>query len=58
MENYKYSMGKRYAELIESVWFTYLYYSVIPGGAIIILAGLILFYWVDKFTLLRRTSIN
>ena len=58
MENYKYSMGKRYAELIESVWFTYLYYSVIPGGVIIILAGLILFYWVDKFTLLRRSSIN
>jgi hypothetical protein len=58
MENPKYSMGKKYAELIESVWFTYLYYSIIPGGSVLILLGLILFYWVDKFTLLRRSSIN
>ncbi len=58
MENPKYSMGKKYAELIESIWFTYLYYSVVPIGCLLILLGLIFFYWVDKITLLRRSSIN
>jgi hypothetical protein len=58
MENPKYSMGKKYAELIESIWFTYLYYSVIPAGCLLTLIGLVIFYWVDKFTLLRRSSIN
>ena len=58
MEDPKYSMGKKYGELIEAVWFTYLYYSVIPAGCVLILVGLFIFYWVDKLTLLRRSSIN
>lgn len=51
-------MGKKYAEIVESVWFTYLYSSLVPGGAILICLGLCFYYWVDKMTLLRRSSIN
>jgi hypothetical protein len=58
MEKPEYNLGKRYAEIIESVWFTYLYASTIPIGAFIILVGLSIFYWVDKYNLLRNSSVK
>ena len=39
------------------MWFTYLYLSLIPIGAAITIVGLILYYWVDKYNLLRRASV-
>lgn len=51
-------MGKRYAEIIEVMWFTYLYSSLIPFGAFMSAIGLSLYYWVDKYNLLRRSSVN
>jgi hypothetical protein len=42
----------------ESVWFTYLYASLLPGGAVLITVGFGFFYWVDKWVVLRRSSIN
>ena len=50
-------MRKRYGEILECLWFTYLYSCVIPFGSILILIGLTLYYWVDKYNLLRRSSI-
>jgi hypothetical protein len=58
MENSAYSVGKKYAEVTESVWFAYLYASIIPGGAVLIAVGVSIFYWVDKRVLLRFSSIN
>jgi hypothetical protein len=58
MENSKYNVGKKYAEVTESVCFAYLYASIIPGGAVLIAAGICFFYWVDKRVLLRFSSIN
>jgi hypothetical protein len=58
MENSNYSVGKKYAEVTESVWFSYLYASIIPGGAVLIAMGICVFYWVDKRVLLRFSSIN
>jgi hypothetical protein len=58
MENSRYSVGKKYAEVSESVWFAYLYGSIIPGGSVLIALGICLFYWVDKRVLLRFSSIN
>jgi hypothetical protein len=58
MENSKYSVGKKYAEVTESVWFTYLYASMIPGGTVLMTIGFCIFYWVDKRVLLRFSSIN
>ena len=40
------------------MWFTYLYATLLPIGAIISLGGLILYYWIDKYNLLRRSSLN
>lgn len=58
MEAKSYMIGKRYAELIEMMWFTYLYSSLIPIGSIITLVGIILYYWVDRYNLLRRSTLK
>ena len=58
MENMQYNMGKRYAEILEIMWFTYLYSSLIPLGGWLALVGLCIYYWVDKYNLLRRSSVN
>jgi len=58
MADYHYDMGKRYAEIIEMMWFTFLYADLIPLGAFLILIGFCIYYWVDKFNLLRRASLE
>ena len=58
MEDTQYDMGKRYAEIIETMWFTYLYSSLIPLGAFISVVGMVCYYWVDKYNLLRRSSLT
>lgn len=58
MEEYPYDMGKRYAEILETMWFTFLYSSLIPIGPFITLIGLSLYYWIDKYNLLRRSKLN
>lgn len=57
MEDPEYLMGKRYGELLEMSWFTYLYSCIIPFGSILIFLGFGLYYWVDKYNLLRRSAI-
>jgi hypothetical protein len=58
MADYHYDMGKRYAELIEMMWFTFLYADLIPIGAFLILVGFGIYYWIDKYNLLRRSSLE
>lgn len=58
MEDSHYEMGKRYAEVIETMWFTFLYATLVPVGAFISLFGFLLYYWVDKYTLLRKSSLG
>jgi len=58
MSDTPYMMGKRYAEIIESMWFTFLYATLIPLGSLVSLIGLSLYYWVDKYNLLRRSSLT
>lgn len=58
MENLQYNMGKRYAQILQIMWFTYLYSSLIPLGGFFSTIGLCLYYWVDKYNLLRRSSVN
>lgn len=50
-------MGKRYGEVMESLWFTFFYMSVIPLGSALVCIELTLFYWIDKYNLLRKSSI-
>lgn len=40
------------------MWFTFLYASLIPMGAFLTVIGIGLYYWVDKYNLLRRSSIH
>jgi len=52
------SLGKHFAETIEIIWFTFMYSSVIPSGAIVILVGLSINYWVVKYTILKRSAVD
>jgi hypothetical protein len=58
MELPDYEVGKGYGEVLEILWFTFLYTSLIPLGAVISCLGLGLYYWIDKYNLLRRSSIH
>ncbi len=58
MEDSKYSMGKKYSEIIQTLWFTYLYATLIPIGAFCSLFGLLCLYWADKYTLLKVQSVT
>lgn len=58
MENPIYDVGKRYGEVMEIMWFTFLYMTIIPIGAMISCVGLIAYYWVDKFNLQRRSVVH
>lgn len=40
------------------MWFTFLYSTLVPIGAVVSLAGFALYYWIDKYTLLRRSSLG
>ena len=40
------------------MWFTFLYMSIIPVGALFSCLGLFLYYWVDKYNLLRRSTLH
>lgn len=40
------------------MWFTYLYCELIPLGSFLILIGLILYYWVDKYNFLRKSAVK
>lgn len=58
MSHTSYIMGKRIAEIVETMWFTYLYATMIPLGAFITFVGLGFYYWIDKFNLLRKSSLT
>ena len=58
IEDFPYDLGKRYAEIFEIMWFTFLYSELIPLGSFLILIGLVLYYWVDKYNFLRRSALK
>lgn len=58
MEEDSYDLGKRFGEVIETMWFVFLYSTLLPIGAVVSIMGLILYYWVDKYNLLRRSKVH
>jgi hypothetical protein len=40
------------------MWFTFLYSKLIPLGSFLIVIGLIMYYWVDKYNFLRRSALK
>ena len=51
-------MGKRYAEIFEIMWFTFLYSELIPLGSFLIVIGLVMYFWVDKYNFLRNSVLK
>ncbi len=58
MQDVKFSMGKHYAQIIQCLWFIFLYSSLLSIGPAVMALGFICAYWVSKYNLLRRCSIN
>ena len=42
---------------MKTVWFTFNFGNVIPMGIIYSIVGLSLYYWVDKYNVMRRRTI-
>lgn len=40
------------------MWFTFLYSKLIPLGSFLVLIGLVIYYWVDKYNFLRRSTLK
>lgn len=40
------------------MWFTFLYATMLPIGAFLSLGGITLYYWIDKYNFLRRSTLN
>lgn len=40
------------------MWFTFLYMTLIPIGGVFSSLGLFFYYWIDKYNLLRRSTIK
>jgi hypothetical protein len=43
---------------MKTMWFTFLYGSAIPVGILLSLMGLVLYYWIDKYNVMRRRTIK
>lgn len=58
IEDFPYDVGKRYAEVFEIMWFTFLYSELIPLGSFLVVIGLSLYFWIDKYNFLRRSALK
>jgi hypothetical protein len=58
MEHPDYLSAKRYSDIMKTMWFTFLFGTAIPIGFICSLIGLILYYFVDKYNILRRRTVK
>jgi hypothetical protein len=57
-EESEFSIGDKYADILTTMWVTFLYAPVIPIVLIFSLVNLILTYYVEKLTLIKRSSIK
>jgi len=58
MEMPGYHISERYADLLKTMWFVFLYGNLLPMATLMFLIYLIIFYWVDKYNLLRRRCVK
>ena len=58
MEMPDYSQAKRYGDIMKTMWFTFFYGDIIPIGIIFSIMGLSLYYFIDKYNVLRRRTIK
>lgn len=58
MEQKEYVSGKRYADLMKTMWFTFFYSPAIPLGTLWSILGVIIYYWADKYNLVKRYIVK
>ena len=58
MEHPSYAMGKRYADIMKTMWFTFFFSPVIPIGTLISFLGLVMYYFADKYNLIHRRTVK
>lgn len=58
MEEVEYTQGKRYADMMKTLWFTFFYGSCIPIGIVFSLCSLTAYFWVDKYNVIHRRTIK
>lgn len=58
MEKVEYTQGKRYADIMKTMWFTFFYGSCIPIGILLSILSLIYYYYVDKYNVIKRRTIK
>lgn len=57
-EQVAYTMGKRYADIMKTMWFTFLYCSCIPLGTLWSMVGLMIYYNADKCNVVKWRTIK
>lgn len=58
MEKVEYTQGKRYADIMKTMWFTFFYAPAIPLGLVFSLLNLIYYYWIDMYNVMKRRTIK
>lgn len=58
MEHPDYAIGKRYADIMKTMWFTFFFSPLIPIGTLFSLIGLLAYYITDKYNLIHRRTVK
>jgi hypothetical protein len=58
MEEPDYLSAKRYSDVMKTMWFTFLYSTAIPLGTLFSAIGIVIYYNVDYYNILRRRTVK
>jgi hypothetical protein len=58
LEDPDYLSAKRYADIMKTMWFSFFFGSCIPLGPLFSLFGLILYYYIDMYNLIRKRTVK
>ncbi|KRX04111.1 hypothetical protein PPERSA_08326 [Pseudocohnilembus persalinus] len=58
MEKVEYTQGKRYADIMKTMWFTFFYSPAIPLGLFLSLINLVYYYFIDSYNVFNRRTIK
>jgi hypothetical protein len=58
MEKPEFIIGKHYSDILKTMWFTFFFCPIIPVCSIITLIGLIIYYWMSKYSIIKMKIIK
>lgn len=44
--------------MMKTMWFTFFYTPIVPIGTVFSLIGLMIYYWVDKYNVVKRRTVK